>query len=122
MLTDQPPVEIAATARASRADDQAEGHTVTTPSANDPRQAAIRGLIRAKLQDARLPIAGAQSVRGSPGDGATCDACGEIITANQMMIKVGPYPGDKTSLCLHADCFELWNAERQPRKSKLPQQ
>ncbi len=47
---------------------------------------AIRLLIREKLQDGRLPHDGAPKMRGSPGDGATCDACGEIITANQLMM------------------------------------
>ena len=50
--------------------------------------------------------------RGSPGDGATCDACGEIITANQVMMELGIYTGDKKSWCFHADCFMLWNTER----------
>jgi hypothetical protein len=51
-------------------------------------------------------------VRGSPGDDATCDACGEIITANQVMMEVDLYIGDEKSWCFHADCFMLWNTER----------
>ncbi len=47
----------------------------------------------------------------------TCDACGEIVRANQMMMEVGPYTGEKKSLCFHADCFQLWNAARQTRQS-----
>jgi hypothetical protein len=78
---------------------------------------ALRALIREMLQDGRLPRDSAQRVRGSPGDGATCDACGEIITANQVMMEVGPFPGEKQSLCFHADCFQLWNAERHAKQS-----
>jgi hypothetical protein len=78
---------------------------------------AIRLLIREKLQDGRLPYDSAPKMRGSPGDGATCDACGEIIRANQMMMEVGPYTGEKKSLCFHADCFQLWNAARQTKQS-----
>ena len=78
---------------------------------------ALRLLIRQKLQDGRLPTDSAPKVRGSPGDGATCDACEEIITANQLMMEVSPYTGDKKSLCFHADCFQLWNVERHTKQS-----
>jgi hypothetical protein len=73
---------------------------------------ALRLLIREKLQDSRLPRESAPRVRVSSGDGARCDACGEIITANQVMMEVGIYTGDKKSWCLHADCFMLWDTER----------
>src|SRR5712691_10505023 len=36
--------------------------------------------IREKLQDGRLPRDSSLRARGSPGDGAICDACGAIIT------------------------------------------
>ena len=81
------------------------------------RTEATRLLIREKLQDGRLPHDSAPKMRGSPGDGAICDACGEIITANQVMMEVGPYTGEKKSLCFHADCFQLWNAARQTKQS-----
>jgi hypothetical protein len=81
---------------------------------------ALRLLIREKLQDGRLPRESAPRVRGSPGHGATCDACGEIITANQVMVELGLYRGVELGLyrgndkswCLHADCFMLWDTER----------
>ena len=72
----------------------------------------LRLLIREKLQDGRLPRESAPRVRGSAGAGATCDACGEVITANQGMMEVGLYTGNKKSWCLHADCFMLWDTER----------
>ena len=73
---------------------------------------AIRSLIREKLQDGRLPPDRAPRVRGGPADDATCDACGEIITANQVMMEVDLYIGDEKSWCFHADCFILWNTKR----------
>ena len=78
---------------------------------------ALRLLIREKLQDGRLPRDSSLRARGSPGDGATCDACGAIITADQVMMEVGPLTGEKRSLCFHADCFQLWNAERHTKQS-----
>jgi hypothetical protein len=72
---------------------------------------AIRRLIQQKLQDGRLPHQNAARARGSPGDGAICDACGQIITANQVMMEVGSFPGEQPSLCFHSDYFQLWNAE-----------
>ena len=78
---------------------------------------ALRLLIREKLQDGRLPYDSVPRVRGSPGDGATCDACGRSSQANQVMMEVGPYTGEKKSLCFYADCFQLWNAERHTKQS-----
>jgi len=78
---------------------------------------ALRLVIRTKLTDGRLPRDSSPGARGSPGDGATCDACGEIITADQVMMEVGPLTGEKGSLCFHADCFQLWNAERHTKQS-----
>ena len=74
--------------------------------------AALRLLIREKLQDGQLPRDSAPRLRGSPGNGATCSACAEIITANQVMMELGLYKGDMKSWCFHADCFMLWDTER----------
>jgi hypothetical protein len=80
---------------------------------------AIRLLIRLRLQDGRLPHDDAPSARGSPGDGAICTACGEIITAKQVMMEVGPFPGEKESLCFHRlfsvmECGEADEAQIAP--------
>jgi len=42
---------------------------------------------------------------------------GAIITADQVMMEVGPFTGEKRSLCFHADCFQLWNVERHTKHS-----
>ena len=73
--------------------------------------------IREKLQDGRLPRDSSPRARGSPGDGAICDACGAIVTADQVMMEVGPLTGETRSLCFHADCFQLWNVERHTKQS-----
>src|SRR4030095_11130563 len=88
--------------------ERVHGHDLWPPMQPE----ALRLLIREKLQDGRLPRESAPRVRGSTGDGATSDACGEVITANQVMMKVGLYTGAKKSWCFHADCFMLWNTER----------
>src|SRR3989442_10174158 len=77
--------------------------------------------IREKLQNGRLPRDSSPRAGGSPGDGAICDACEAIITADQVMMEVGPLTGEKRSLCLHADCFQLafsygmWRGTRSSR-------
>jgi hypothetical protein len=76
---------------------------------------AIRRLIQQKLQDGRLPHQHAARARESTGDGAICDACGQIITANQVMMEIGSFSGERSALCFHADCFQLWNTERHPK-------
>jgi len=73
--------------------------------------------IREKLQDGRLPRDSSPRARGNPGDGAICDACGAIITADQVMMEVRPFTGEKRSLCFHADCLQLWNVERHTKHS-----
>jgi hypothetical protein len=54
---------------------------------------AIRRLIQQQLHDGRLPHQNAARARGSPADGAICDACGRIITANQVMMGGRLVPG-----------------------------
>jgi hypothetical protein len=73
--------------------------------------------------DAKLDVPDARGDRQRPGAGherlvqvaadrVGLKACGEIITANQVMMEVDLYIGDETSWCFHADCFMLWNTER----------
>jgi hypothetical protein len=80
-----------------------------------PDLEAIRLLIQQRLQDGRLPHDKAPA-RWSRGDGALCDACGEITTTNQVMMEAGPSANEKQqSLCFHDDCCQLWNAETQTK-------
>src|SRR2546422_6626259 len=73
--------------------------------------------IREKLQDGRLPRDSSPIARGSPGDGAICDACGAIITADQVMMEVGPLTGGKRSCVCTPTAFSygMWRGTRSGR-------
>jgi hypothetical protein len=72
---------------------------------------ALRILIRAKLQDGRLPRNRPPRVYGGPGDGEICDACGTVVLMAQMLIE-SPDLQDGTVTKLHASCFQIWDSER----------
>ena len=73
---------------------------------------AIRELIRVKLQNGRLPRLSAPRVFGPPGTGEQlCGACEVVLDAARLVMLI-PFPEDKTFIKVHADCFMLWNEER----------
>jgi hypothetical protein len=72
---------------------------------------AIRVLVRSKLQDGRLPQEGAARICGAPGIGELCGACESRIDESQLAMVV-PLRAHETFITLHADCYTLWNAER----------
>jgi hypothetical protein len=71
----------------------------------------VRQLIRHKLLGGRLPRSRAVDVWAAPGDGQVCDGCGEPIARNQQIVW-GIATRDWTSIQFHADCFQIWDAER----------
>ena len=73
--------------------------------------AAIRALIRDKLQDGRLPGGSTPRVFGRPGNWKKCDACGETVAKNQLVMDcIGEhYP---KTLQFHVRCFYIWDSER----------
>ena len=73
----------------------------------------IRHLVRKKLQDGRLPLGRAVRFWGGPGAGELCDACGTVITKDQLAIQdfVSNATATKPFL-VHAGCFQIWDAER----------
>ena len=86
---------------------------------------ALRLLIRAKLEQGRLPYNGIPRIWGAPGNGETCDACELIIPPSDMVIEGISMTGDVTDaskalpavdrrrpLQLHVTCFYLWDLER----------
>lgn len=82
---------------------------LTREAVMDPE--AIRVLIRAKLQDGRLPRRSATRVFSAPGTGELCGACEQLLAGTQLAMVV-PLKADNTFVKLHADCYLLWVAER----------
>jgi hypothetical protein len=73
---------------------------------------ALRGLIRHKLADGRLPLDHIPRVWGGKGNGEVCHACdAEITTAEFVMEGISTTNG-RQPLQLHVLCFQLWDAER----------
>lgn len=75
----------------------------------------LRLLIREKLADGRLPHDHIPRMWGGPGNGETCDGCGEIVTKTQMLMEgLSKDDGPAASgVRFHIACFHLWDVERQ---------
>ena len=71
----------------------------------------LRLLIHEKLVDGRLPHDRIPRTRGGPGNGETCDGCGEIVTQAQMIMAWAGSGGGAVQF--HAACFYVWEVERQ---------
>jgi hypothetical protein len=72
---------------------------------------ALRVLITRKLKSGALPRDTQPRMFGAPGIGQKCDACEEVISANQLAMAV-PLQPKRGFLFLHAGCFSMWDAER----------
>ena len=73
---------------------------------------SLRTLIRGKLASGLLPGQHCTKVLGGPSNGETCDACGEAIAKNQLVMDcIGEhYP---KTLQFHVRCFYIWVSERE---------
>jgi hypothetical protein len=76
----------------------------------------LRLLICRKLQDGRLPHGGVTRVWSSPSDGERCDACGEILSKEQLLME-GTTQG-RRQLQFHVQCFRLWDDETRTQRSR----
>jgi len=79
---------------------------------------ALGRLIHVKLRDGSLPHDKVSAILpGRRGDGSRCRACDRVITNRSLMIVVYKRTAslsiEEPSFQLHADCFDLWNEERQ---------
>lgn len=74
-------------------------------------QATIRLAIRRKLDDGRLPNNSIPRFWGGPADGEDCDACDEVIRADQLLME-GISTITNQGIQFHVECFYLWDAER----------
>ena len=74
-------------------------------------QPVLRLLIQEKLAAGRLPNDHIPRIWGGPGNGETCDGCGEPVTKAQMVMENLDATG--CGVQFHVACFYLWDAERQ---------
>jgi len=70
----------------------------------------LRHLIQEKLADGRLPHEHIPSIFwGGPGNGETCDGCGETVTKGQMVMELST---KDSGAQFHVACFHVWDEER----------
>lgn len=79
--------------------------------------AAIRTLIRRKLQDGRLPLNGIPRFWIGPSAGEECSACERLITAPLVIEGIAGTDGVRKAIQMHVDCFALWDEERREPQS-----
>jgi hypothetical protein len=70
----------------------------------------LRLMIQEKLADGRLPHDHIPRVWGGPGNGETCDGCGEIVGKAQLVMEGIDARG--CGVQFHVACFYVWDAER----------
>ena len=74
----------------------------------------LQELVRLKLKNNRLPHGRAVALRETgrlSSNGRQCDACEEGISPNQKAVLV-MVSLEWMSVFFHADCYEVWDAER----------
>jgi hypothetical protein len=75
--------------------------------------AALRIIIRQKLQDGRLPYDGMPRFWGGLADGEMCDACDALIGKEQLVMEgIASTFSNKKAIQLHVRCFHIWDHER----------
>lgn len=71
----------------------------------------LRSMIRDKLADGRLPHDHIPELWGGPGNGETCDGCGQAVTKTQMVME--GLSTEHGGVHFHVTCFHVWDVERQ---------
>jgi hypothetical protein len=71
----------------------------------------LRAFTRGRLTRGELTSEDCTKVFGGPSSGEICDACGEAIPKNQLVMECtgDHYP---RSLQFHVRCFYIWDSER----------
>ena len=69
----------------------------------------ILRMIQEKLVDGRLPQDPLPRVCGGPGQGETCDGCGEIVTRAELALENADA---EHPIHFHVPCFYIWDAQR----------
>jgi len=78
---------------------------------------AIRALIRAKLQDGRLPVNGFPRFWVGPSDGEECHGCEKVITDHLVVEGIACAAGGRQAMQMHIACFVVWDEERRDGQS-----
>jgi hypothetical protein len=78
---------------------------------------AIRALIRAKLQDGRLPVNGFPRFWVGPSDGEECHGCEKVITDHLVVEGIASAAGGRQAMQMHIACFVVWDEERREGQS-----
>ena len=74
------------------------------------RDPALRALIARRIDEGRLPLILTKTIGVGFGAGGQCDACGQVITTEQIEYHAfGPNYG--APLRLHWACHVLWQLE-----------
>ena len=79
----------------------------------------LRLMIQGKIAEGRLPHDSMPRMWGGPGDGHTCDGCGDSVTKAQMEMEGLDTSGGR--IRFHVACFHVWDVERQIwRRTAVP--
>jgi hypothetical protein len=84
--------------------------------------AAIRMLIRQKLQDGSLPLNGIPRFWIGPSAGEDCNACDRLITGPLIVEGIAGVDGVRKPIQMHVDCFALWDEERREPREDNPRE
>lgn len=79
--------------------------------------AAIRVLIRQKLQNGDLPLNGIPRFWAGPSNGEECNACSRLIIDPFVVEGIAGTDGVKQPIQMHVECFALWDEERREPQS-----
>lgn len=71
----------------------------------------IRLTIRLKLAAGSLPHNSIPRFWGGPPNGEDCDACDEVIRADQLLME-GISTLTNKGIQMHVPCFSIWDEER----------
>ena len=83
---------------------------VCMPTESQLYDAALRVLVRRKLDDGRLPLDLTKTIAVGNGSGNTCPACDQTIAVEQVEYQAfGPRYGP--ALRLHWGCHVVWQLE-----------
>ena len=74
---------------------------------------AIRQIVRRRLVSGELPQDRITRFWGGHAHGEECDACGERIRADQIIIEAISTRTDQ-GIQFHVGCFHVWDQEREP--------
>ncbi len=71
----------------------------------------LRLLIHRKIDEGSLPHDRMPRVWDGPGNGETCDGCGDAVTKAQTIMEGVAASGFRAQF--HVACFHVWEVERQ---------